>query len=273
MSFKAFSEAERAGWADSDRAAAYVDLFAPVSDQLVPSLVAAVEARPGQYVLDLCCGHGNAAAALREAGATVAGADFSPAMVELARKRVPDADFVVSDAADLPFDNESFDAVVCNVGFGHLPNPAKVLSEVARVLRPNGVAAMTSWREPECSPTFQIVFSAVKAHGDPGVVPPAPDFHLFSRRDAATDALATAGLQRPEFSDIDAAFAFSDPATFADVFECATVRAAMMISSQDAKAKAAIRNAMTERVREDFGEGDGVWRVPFPATLVLARRS
>jgi SAM-dependent methyltransferase len=272
MAYEAFAEAERSGWADDARAAAYADLFAPVSDQLISPVMAAVDAAPGRAVLDLCCGHGNLTAALQDAGAIVTGVDFSRAMIARARSRVPEAIFVEADAADLPFEDGAFDAVACNVGLGHLPNPAAALAEIARVLRPGGIAALTTWREPEASPTFQIIFGAVKTHGDTSLAPPSPDFHLLARRGPGAEALAAAGLSAPAFSDLDAAFVFRDPAGFAEVFERATVRAAMLIEAQSTPARAAIRAAMTDRVRTEFGAGDGIWRVPFPATLVTARR-
>ncbi|MEM7024615.1 MAG: hypothetical protein AAF637_18850, partial [Pseudomonadota bacterium] len=129
----------------------------------------------------------------------------------------------------------------------------------------------TSWREPEVSPTFQIIFDAVRAHGDLTLAPPAPDFHLFSKRPDAKAALAAAGFTEPLFTDLDVAFQFSDPGGLADVFEYATVRAAMLITSQESSARSAIRDAMTTRVRNEFEVGDGTWRVPFPATMVTAR--
>lgn len=270
MSYEDFAAAEKSGWAQVSKADAYVDLFAPISDQLVPSLLDATRPAHNGSILDLCCGHGNATEALVEAGAEVTGLDFSPAMLARAQNLVPSASFVEGDAANLPFDNNSFDAVVCNVGFGHLPDPDAVLSEISRVLRPAGIAAMTSWREPEFSASFQIVFGAVKAHGDPGLAPPAPDFHLFSKREDARQALAAAGLKNPRFTDIDSAFRFSDPSSFADVFEHATVRAAMLISSQTKTARIAIREEMTARVANEFGDSQGGWIVPFPATMVTA---
>jgi len=270
MQYEDFAAAEKVGWAGDAKAESYVDLFAPVSDQLVPSLVEATCVAHGGSILDLCCGHGNTSDALIETGAAVTGLDFSPAMLALARRRVPGAKFVEGDAASLPFQADSFDAVVCNVGFGHLPDPHSVLREISRVLRPGGIAAMTSWREAEYSATFQIVFSAVQAHGDPSLAPPAPDFHLFSKREEAREALAAAGFTSPKFMDIDSAFHFSDPSGLADVIEKATVRAAMLISSQTPTARAAIREAMTKRVANEFGDASSQWRVPFPATMVAA---
>lgn len=270
MEYTAFADAERHGWSEDARAAAYVDLFAPVSDQLIPSLISAIEPHQGKTVLDLCCGHGNVAGALVNTGAAVTGLDFSPAMLSLARSRVPGASFVEGDAASLPFEDGQFDAVVCNVGFGHLPRPEAVLSEIERVLRPAGVAALTSWREPEVSATFQIVFGAVRKHGDPSLAPPAPDFHLFSRRPDATRALADAGFSKVTFTDIDSTFHLPDPSVFADVFERATVRASILIDAQLPSARAAIRDTMISRVTSEFADCDGSWRVPFPATMARA---
>ena len=88
MHYDDFAAAEKSGWSEDARAEAYVDLFAPVSYQLIPWLLEAADAAPGKTVLDLCCGHGNAADALVESGAVVTGLDFSPAMLALARRRV-----------------------------------------------------------------------------------------------------------------------------------------------------------------------------------------
>ena len=271
MQYEDFAEAEKSGWSEDAKAAAYVGLFAPVSDQLVPALLDATKAAHSGTVLDLCCGHGNAAEALVQAGATVVGLDFSRAMLARARQRVPAATFIEGDAANLPFEDRSFDAVVCNVGFGHLPEPEKALAEISRVLKPKGIAAMTSWREPEHSASFQILFSALKQHGNLDLAPPAPEFHLFSKREDAKAVLAKAGFTDPTFTDINAAFQFSDPSGFADVFERATVRAAMLINSQTPSDRDAIRSAMTERVEKEFGDGKAQWRVPLPATMVTAR--
>jgi len=273
MDYDDFAEAERAGWSGTGLARAYVDLFSPVSNQLIAPMLSAVDAGPQKDILDLCCGHGNGCAALAEAGANATGLDFSPAMLDLARAQVPTASFVHGDAAALPFDDASFDAVICNVGIVHLPDPAAGLAEIARVLRPGGVAAMTSWREPEASPTFRIVFGALRTHGDPARAPAAPDFHLFSRKDKIPGILAAAGLGSPDFRELPAEFVFTDPFGIVDVFETATVRAGMVLAAQDAVARRAIHAEMAERVREDFAQPDGTYRVPFPAMMVTARRA
>ena len=67
------------------------------------------------------------------------GLDLTPRMVEVAdAKGIGNARFVVGDAEDLPFDDASFDAIICANSFHHYPNPRAFFGEASRVLRPGG---------------------------------------------------------------------------------------------------------------------------------------
>jgi len=100
---------------------------------------------PGERVLDLACGTGNAALLAAAAGARVTGLDSAPRLVEVARERVPDAEFVVGDALDLPFDDGAFDAVLSVFGVIFVPDPARAIAEIVRVLAPGGRALLSAW--------------------------------------------------------------------------------------------------------------------------------
>lgn len=99
--------------------------------------------REGERVLDIGCGPGAAVrnAATRLGPGTAVGVDRSPAMVEIARKRsavVDNAEFEVGTAEKLPFSDDSFDAIWTVSAFHHWEDQAQGLSEVRRVLRPQG---------------------------------------------------------------------------------------------------------------------------------------
>src|SRR3977135_949534 len=80
-------------------------------------LAAAAAVRPGDEVLDAACGTGDLALAdLRAGAATVTGLDFSPRMLERARRKAPAVNWVEGDLLALPFPAESFDAAT--IGFG-----------------------------------------------------------------------------------------------------------------------------------------------------------
>jgi ubiquinone/menaquinone biosynthesis C-methylase UbiE len=96
----------------------------------------------GDVVLDLGCGSGYAARALREAGGAglAVGLDGAPAMVENARSYTddPGVEFVVGDFDALPFADDSFDHCFSMEAFYYAPDPHHTLTELARVLRPGG---------------------------------------------------------------------------------------------------------------------------------------
>jgi ubiquinone/menaquinone biosynthesis methyltransferase len=97
-------------------------------------------AAPGP-VLDLCAGTLDFTALLQQVrpGDRVVAVDFSPAMLEAGRRKAPGAEVVVADAANLPFADGTFAAVVCGFGMRNLPDPMAGAREVRRVLRAGGV--------------------------------------------------------------------------------------------------------------------------------------
>jgi ubiquinone/menaquinone biosynthesis C-methylase UbiE len=94
----------------------------------------------GLDVLDAGCGSGPLMEALRAKGAAVSGFDLSPAMVDLARRRLgADADLSVADlGAPLPYPDDRFDLVVVSLALHYVEDWASALAEIRRVLRPGG---------------------------------------------------------------------------------------------------------------------------------------
>ena len=114
-----------------------------LADDYIPSLAFG-------SVMDLGCGAGDSVEQFRNVNPSVrwVGVDIESSP-EVARRRRDDAEFVVFDGVRLPFDDASFDAVYCKQVLEHVPAPAPLLEEVARVLRPGGsFAGSTSQLEP-----------------------------------------------------------------------------------------------------------------------------
>ena len=95
--------------------------------------------RPGDRVLDACCGTGDLAVAARKAGAaSVVGVDFSERMLERARRKAPEVELIQGDVLALPFEDASFDSAVVGFGVRNVEDLEAGLRELRRVLRPGG---------------------------------------------------------------------------------------------------------------------------------------
>jgi len=99
-------------------------------------------------LLDVGCGTGPMIELLTEEypDRHYVGMDLTPKMIEVANaKGLKNAEFIVGDSEDMPFENESFDVLICANSFHHYPDPQKFFNEVKRVLRPNGVLVLRDY--------------------------------------------------------------------------------------------------------------------------------
>lgn len=103
-----------------------------------PILARISESSDGRRALDAGCGTGRKARALVELGYEVIGVDLTPAMLEIARTAVPEADFRLGAFEDLPVDDESVDLITSSLAVCHVPELTPVFSEFGRVLAPGG---------------------------------------------------------------------------------------------------------------------------------------
>jgi demethylmenaquinone methyltransferase/2-methoxy-6-polyprenyl-1,4-benzoquinol methylase len=125
------------------------DRIAPVYDAMNRTMTAGLDRRwrrltaaavvaPGDRVLDACCGTGDLAIAARKAGGDVTGLDFSERMLERARRKAPELQWVRGDLLALPFSDGSFDAATVGFGVRNVEDLGRALGELRRVLRPGG---------------------------------------------------------------------------------------------------------------------------------------
>jgi SAM-dependent methyltransferase len=163
-----FKQMARANWAAGDfPAIARNDLWA-MGDRIVRRVGVA----PGEDVLDVACGTGNAAIRAAAAGGRVVGVDLTPELFEAGRCEAAAAgveiDWVEGDAEELPFENASFDVVLSTFGVMFAPRHQVVARELGRMLRPGGRMALFNW-----TPDGAVGrgFKQMGRH-----LPPPPDF-------------------------------------------------------------------------------------------------
>ena len=125
-------------------------------------------AEPTTRVIDLCCGTGDQSLALARYGpAFIVGCDFSHPMLTQARTKLLQRSLPPrvgeADALLLPFADGAFDLVVCSFGFRNLANYLEGLSEIYRVLRPDGEVGILDFSEPRglLKPFYSFYFHRI----------------------------------------------------------------------------------------------------------------
>jgi demethylmenaquinone methyltransferase / 2-methoxy-6-polyprenyl-1,4-benzoquinol methylase len=133
-------------------------------------LLQLAQVRPGCEALDVCCGTGDVAFALADAGAKVTGADFSAPMLEVARQRLQSGSnrrqevltFIEADALHLPFPAEAFNIVTIAYGLRNLADFRAGLVEMLRVLKPGGKLLILDFGKPDFAPWRAAYFTYLK---------------------------------------------------------------------------------------------------------------
>jgi ubiquinone/menaquinone biosynthesis C-methylase UbiE len=123
-------------------------------------LAARVTVPVGSRVLELACGTGIATDRLRAAlpdEVAIVATDLNEAMLDLARNKrgnLANVQYQVVDALDLPFEDGSFDAVVCQFGVMFFPDKAACAREAARALKPGGAYTFNVWDSLDRNPAI-----------------------------------------------------------------------------------------------------------------------
>lgn len=135
----------RAMWSTGNYHRMVETFLLPVGSRLVDA--AGVE--PGQEVLDVAAGTGNASVPAAQRGARVTASDLTPALLQAGAARPEaaglDIDWVEADAEALPFPDASFDVVMSAIGVMFAPHHQAAADQLVRVCRPGGTVALLCW--------------------------------------------------------------------------------------------------------------------------------
>jgi SAM-dependent methyltransferase len=182
-----------------DAAEAYESRFVPaLFGEWAPHLVDAAGVRPGHTVLDVACGTGvvarETADRLRGRG-TVVGVDLNDAMLTVARRLRPDIDWRHGDASALPFEDASFDVVLCQAALMFFPDRAEAVREMARVAVGGGVVALQVWAGLDAQPAYGPFVEVAARHAGPEAIDLLSAYWALGDLDALCALLESAGLE------------------------------------------------------------------------------
>jgi demethylmenaquinone methyltransferase / 2-methoxy-6-polyprenyl-1,4-benzoquinol methylase len=153
---------------------AMFDRIAPVYDAMNRTMTAGLDrrwrritaeavVRPGDITLDGCCGTGDLAIACARAGGRVTGLDFSERMLERARRKAPELEWISGDLLSLPFGDATFDAATVGFGVRNVDDLERGLRELRRVLRTGGRLGILEITRPRglLAPFYRFWFDGV----------------------------------------------------------------------------------------------------------------
>ena len=152
-------------------------------------------------IIETACGPGNGVEILREltpSHTKILASDLCPAFIEkLGRKNVRNVEGIVANAEELPYGDEVGDRYVANLGLMLVPRPEVMLQEAFRVLKPNGLIAVTVWGSKAGCTLYQPAFEALSASNF-SLPPPTQrsNFHLSDPETLKT-LFRTAGFPYP----------------------------------------------------------------------------
>ena len=163
-------ESQRRAWASGDYA-----IFGTALNIISELLCEAADLHPGERVLDVATGSGNAALAAARRYCEVTGVDYVPALLEKGRERASveglPVDFREGDAEDLPFPDAAFDVTLSCVGVMFAPDQEKAAAELLRVCRPGGKICMANWVPGSFTGELGSLFGRYSPKV-PGLLPP-----------------------------------------------------------------------------------------------------
>lgn len=230
---------------------------------------------PGERVLELACGAGDlglrAAEAVGPTGRVVC-SDFAEPMVDIVRRRAESAVLAqvearVLDAEDLDLEGESFDAVLCRMGYMLMSDPAAALRGSAAALDRGGRIALAVWGPEAANPWLSAVTDAVMSTlGAPPPAPGTPGPFALSDQDWLRDLIVGAGLADVVIQEVASKRRHHSLEDWWAETRRVSGPIGALLSQLPVEQVAAIREDAFTRA-EPYAAGDGV---RFPASIVAA---
>jgi SAM-dependent methyltransferase len=181
-------------------------------------------------------------------GAVVSGLDASPALIAIAKARLPVADFRVGDLEALPFADGAFHSVIAANSVQYAADPVTALKELARVCAPRGRVAIGVWASPE-QVEMRHVFAAVRA----ALLSPPPGEGPFAlSMPGRLEQLTTqAGFRAISSGEVDCPFEYANVDALWRAQRSAGPLQGAMRAAGEAKIEEAVRGAVRRFVKPD----------------------
>lgn len=250
---------------------AYRSNITPHFEKYASELLSLVPLDPTMHVLDVACGPGTLSFLAAPRVGHVSAIDFAPNMLEQLRTRVREAGVrnlsaELMDAQHLTFHDGTFDAVFCSFGMMFVPDRARALEEMRRVLRPGGRVAIATWSTIDKRPLMQLAFAAAR---DALGAPTPPKGPLQSIEECEGE-LRAAGFHDPIARTFDEDAVFPSVDAYWKALMSGGAPMAVMRATMTVDAWHSVERRVLQALRERVGEGE--LRLSAEAILTVATR-
>lgn len=247
------------GWQKWDKFV--LNLLKPIGDQLLEE----VDLQSTDKVLDVSTGTGEPGLTAATKVAQVIATDVAEDMIEIARRsalgrKLANFEVKVADAENLPFDDSSFDGVVCRLGVMFFGKPQAGVNEMVRVLKPSGKLAIAAWAEPAKNPWATTASSVVNKLFN--LTPPPPDTPGLFRHSTAqklTEMMAAAGSIDVKQDEVTGEMVFDSPEHYWEFVTDVVAPVATPLSAASAVMREKVKQAVLAATSDYSKEGKVVF--------------
>jgi ubiquinone/menaquinone biosynthesis C-methylase UbiE len=260
----------------SNAAAIYEEWFVPaLFAPLARDVLDHTDIPAGARVLDVACGTGIVARTVaRRMGPTgrVIGLDLSPDMLAIAQQAAQAEELEIAwqegSAEDLPFADSAFDLVLCQMGLMFVPDRARAVSEMHRVLTSGGRVVISTWRGLDQNPFFATLVRAARRHFDsPALEAP----HALGDPAALAILLQEAGFSHVSVEPVLIEASYARPESYIALQITAMAAAIPELQRRDAAEIEALIAAIGEEMAEPVRQSIIGDRLRIPVQGIVAR--
>jgi len=251
-----------------------MDFLQPMGNEIIRLL----DPKDNNVVLDVAGGTGEPGLtiATKLHGGKVIITDLAADMLAIAREKaakrgIEDIETLESDACDLPFNDNTFDAISCRFGFMFFPDMLLAAKEMVRVLKPGGKIAVSVWNVPEKNFWVTAIMAAISKNMElPLPQPGAPGMFRCAQEGLIADLFLQAGLKNIYQEEVPGKL---NCKTFDNYWEMQTEVAAPIVASlgnADDRLKEKIKREVYESITQKYP--DGVINIDSSALIIYGEK-
>lgn len=246
------------GWKKWDEVT--MKFLKPMGDEIIRQ----IQPKDGESILDVAAGTGEPGLTIAEMikNGRVVITDLAEGMLEIARENaihrdITNLETMVCDASALPFEDNTFDAVSCRMGFMFFPDMELAAREMVRVLKPGGRVATSVWSVPEKNFWVTAIMSTINRNMQLSPPPPdAPGIFRCAKPDLMVNLFKKAGFKNISEKEIDGKLNIGTAEMYWDFHTEVGAPIVAALSKADQAMKDKIKKEVFEALHQKYTDGN-----------------